>query len=114
MPTPRLGETFKRAAVRLATLAQGDVQAKAAPAALASAGVAGATTPGGLLTREDARRAIKDVIRVIERLEPSHPAPLLLKRAERLLGMGFFEIIKDMAPNALSDIERIAGTEASE
>ena len=66
-------------------------------------------TLGDLRSREDARRTIQNVISFIERLEPGHPAPLLLKRADRLLGMDFRDIIKDMAPDALKDIELIAG-----
>ena len=68
-------------------------------------------TRGELQSREDARRSIQEVIRFLERVEPSHPAPLLLKRADRLLGLSFFEIIKDMAPGAVTDIERLAGIE---
>lgn len=65
---------------------------------------------GGLQSREDARRVILEVSRFIERTEPSHPAPLFLKRAERLLGAkNFFAIVRDMTPDALSELERITG-----
>lgn len=118
LPAPRVADTFGRAASRVSTFA-GDGAAAAGraqtepstdSASVASQGVKG---EGGLRSRDDARRAIQDVIRLIERLEPGHPAPLLLKRAYRLIGMNFFDIIKDMAPNAMSDIERIVGTEPS-
>jgi type VI secretion system protein ImpA len=46
----------------------------------------------------------------LEQTEPGHPAPLFLKRAERLLGLkDFFAIISDMAPDALSEMEKITG-----
>jgi len=64
-------------------------------------------------SREDARRILQDVIRFMEALEPGHPAPLLLKRADRLLGMSFVEIIRDIAPAALSEVEKLAGAAAS-
>lgn len=116
LSSPKLAETFKRAASRVGAFA-GD--GSVADTLLASSADAvslaghGLRTEGGLRSREDARRTIQDVILLIEKLEPGHPAPLLLKRAHRLLGMSFFDIIKDMAPNAMADIERIAGTEPS-
>jgi len=65
---------------------------------------------GALQSRDDARRLILEISRFLEQTEPGHPAPLFLKRAERLLGLkDFFAIISDMAPDALSEMERITG-----
>ena len=65
---------------------------------------------GALQSREDARKIILEVCNFLERTEPSHPAPYFLKRAERLLGAkDFFVILRDMAPDALAEIERITG-----
>lgn len=47
------------------------------------------------------------------RCEPSSPVPLLLKRAKRLVFMDFIEIIKDLAPDGLSQVELIRGQESS-
>lgn len=111
LAAPRLAEPFKRASARLAAFV-GEVDPQAAsPDDSEIGGGHRVKVETGLRSREDARRTIQDVILLIEKLEPGHPAPLLLKRAYRLLGMSFFDIIKDMAPNAMSDIERIAGTE---
>ena len=113
LAAPRLADTFRRATARIGAFAgEGDAQAALANDPRIGGGQDGKVDIG-LRSREDARRTIQDVILLIERLEPGHPAPLLLKRAHRLLGMSFFDIIKDMAPNAMSDIERIAGTEPS-
>ena len=65
---------------------------------------------GALRSREDARRIILEICKFLEVTEPGHPAPFFLRRAERLLGAkDFFEIMRDMAPDALSEIERITG-----
>lgn len=70
---------------------------------------------GALRTREDARRLILQISRFLEETEPSHPAPFFLKRAERLLGAkDFFAIMRDMAPDALAEMERITGHRESE
>lgn len=60
-------------------------------------------------TREDALMMIDKVIAYFERNEPTNPAPLLIKRARRLVSMNFVDIIKDMAPDSLKQIETIAG-----
>ena len=45
----------------------------------------------------------------LERTEPSNPAPLLIKRALRLLDRSFIDIIQDLAPESFEQIERLAG-----
>lgn len=120
MSTPRLASTFRRAASRIEDFVGGvatddkPTSSGVTVQALSSPDGGATLRSGGLQSREDAQRQLRDLIRFLEKIDPSHPAPLLLKRADRLLGMSFFEIIKDMAPNALSDIERIVGAEPSE
>ena len=60
-------------------------------------------------TREEALLMIDKLITYFERNEPTNPAPLLIKRARRLVSMSFVDIIKDMAPESLKQIETIAG-----
>ena len=45
----------------------------------------------------------------IERNEPSSPAPLLIQRAQRLMTKNFMEIIRDLVPQGLGQIETLAG-----
>jgi type VI secretion system protein ImpA len=65
--------------------------------------------PGGLRTRRDALRMLDSVCEFLERSEPSNPAPLLIRRAQRLIGSGFLDIMRDMAPESLGHIEIITG-----
>lgn len=69
---------------------------------------------GEIRSREDALRMIDKVIDYFERNEPTNPAPLLIKRARRLVSMNFVDIIKDMAPDSLKQIESIAGPRVNE
>jgi type VI secretion system protein ImpA len=83
--------------------------------AFAEAGAAtGATTanrqPGTINSREDASRALERVCEWIERNEPSNPAPLLIRRAQRLMSKSFIDIIRDLAPEGVAEIEKLAGT----
>jgi type VI secretion system protein ImpA len=68
-----------------------------------------AGAPGKLRSRADARRQLESVCDFLERTEPSHPAPLLIRRAARLLDLSFIDIIRDIAPNAAGEIEHLGG-----
>jgi type VI secretion system protein ImpA len=65
--------------------------------------------PGQIASRDDAIRMLDRVCEWIERNEPSHPAPLLIRRAKRLMSKSFFEIIRDLAPDGMDSVEKIAG-----
>lgn len=67
------------------------------------------TVAGEILSREDAMRALDSVCKFYERTEPGNPAPLLIRRAQRLINKSFVEIIQDMAPDSMSQIRNIAG-----
>lgn len=64
---------------------------------------------GSLRTRADAARELERIAAWIEQHEPSNPAPLLIRRAQRLMNMSFIEIIRDMASAGLDQVETIAG-----
>ncbi len=73
-------------------------------------GAAGAdTSTGGMRSRADAARLLGTVCDWLEANEPGHPAPLLVRRAQRLLDMSFIEIIRDMVPESADAVERLAG-----
>ena len=74
-------------------------------------GEARARPPGQIATREDAIRVLENVCKFIEQTEPSNPAPLLIRRAQRLMSRSFVEIIQDLAPESLEQIQKLAGLE---
>jgi len=65
--------------------------------------------PGQVNTREDVVRALEQIIAYYERNEPSHPLPIVMKRAKRMVTMSFLEIMKDVAPEAMSQAELLRG-----
>ena len=65
---------------------------------------------GAIGSRADALRALDRVCEWIERNEPTNPAPLLIRRSQRLMTKTFLEIIRDLAPQGVTDIEKLAGT----
>jgi type VI secretion system protein ImpA len=65
--------------------------------------------PGELRTREDAIRALERVCDFLERTEPTNPAPLFIRRAQRLMGMNFVDIVRELVPDSMSQLENLAG-----
>ena len=68
-----------------------------------------ASAPGTIASREDAVTALERVCDWLERNEPSNPAPLLIRRAQRLMSKNFLEIIRDLMPEGLDSVEKLAG-----
>jgi type VI secretion system protein ImpA len=75
-----------------------------------STGTVSRGAPGSLQTREDVVRSLDRACDWLERNEPTNPAPLLIRRAQRLMGKSLLEIIRDLAPAGIDQIENIAGT----
>jgi type VI secretion system protein ImpA len=69
----------------------------------------GGATRGEISTRQDALQMLDKVILFLERTEPGNPAPLLIQRAKRLVGVSFMDIMNDLAPDALGSIQNITG-----
>ncbi len=68
--------------------------------------------PGGsalVQNREDARRALDRVCEYLERNEPSNPASLFARRAQRLLSMPFLDIMRELSPDSMSHLEMLTG-----
>jgi len=64
--------------------------------------------------RADALRLLDLVVEFYQRSEPSSPLPLLISRARRLAEMDFMEILRDLAPDGVTQAERIAGVSSSD
>ena len=69
---------------------------------------------GEIQSRQDALQMLDRVIRYLEQSEPGNPAPLLIERAKKLIGVSFLEIMANLAPNAMDTIETVTGKRASE
>jgi type VI secretion system protein ImpA len=81
--------------------------------ASADVGMAGAAA-GELRSREDARRQLIAVAEFLERTEPTNPAPLLVRRAARLMGLGFLDILRELAPDSLGTVQNVTGEPGSD
>lgn len=50
------------------------------------------------------------VAEFLENSEPTNPAPLLIRRSVRLMQMGFIDIVRELSPESIAQIENITGT----
>jgi type VI secretion system protein ImpA len=64
---------------------------------------------GKIRSSNDVLRRIDEICEYFERNEPSSPVPILLKRARRLVGMNFSDVLKNIAPGAMSDLQTLVG-----
>ena len=69
----------------------------------------GPALSGEIRSREDVVRAIDKICAYYARFEPTSPLPLLLDRCKRLVSSSFLDIIRDLAPDSVSQVERLAG-----
>jgi type VI secretion system protein ImpA len=69
---------------------------------------------GEIASREDVVRALDKICAYYARHEPSSPLPLLLERCKRLVSMSFMDIVRDIVPDAMSQLELIAGKSSEE
>jgi type VI secretion system protein ImpA len=69
---------------------------------------------GVIQSRDDARRALDRVCEYLERTEPSNPASLFARRAQRLLNMPFLDIMRELSPDSISHLEMLTGSQSQQ
>jgi len=61
---------------------------------------------------DDVIRRLDEICEYYARVEPSSPLPVLLKRARRLVGKSFADVLRDIAPGGLSELQVLAGPDS--
>lgn len=87
---------------------------------------AGGDTPGGtggpaisaasgaIRSRGDVLVLIDKICEYLERTEPTNPSSLLMRRAKRMMQMNFLELVTEMAPDGLSQVQVVFGPQESD
>lgn len=99
------------------TLARRSPAAAAAVAADSGDGAAGnSASPqanfalaGEIGSREDVLRTLDKIVAYYARYEPSSPIPLFIERCKRLVTMNFKDIVKELVPDAMRQVEVLTG-----
>jgi type VI secretion system protein ImpA len=97
------------------------ILARRSPAAAGAASEAGdglGTVTGGasvagfsgqIRSREEVVKALEAISDYYARQEPSSPIPLLVERCKRLVRMGFMDIVRELVPEGVRQIEALSG-----
>lgn len=64
---------------------------------------------GSISSREEVVKAIDMIMAYYARYEPSNPVPLFMARCKRLVMMSFVDIVKELVPEALKQVEALKG-----
>ncbi|NOQ13551.1 MAG: type VI secretion system protein TssA [Methyloprofundus sp.] len=64
----------------------------------------------GINSDQDVIKALTLISEHYKKNEPSSPIPLLLERVSRLVGKDFMEVLQDMAPNGVEQVEFLRGS----
>lgn len=77
------------------------------PGALGASVVA--SSDGEIRSRDDVLRTLGRISAYYQKHEPSSPIPLFIERCKRLVAMSFVEIMRELAPDGIKQIETLAG-----
>jgi type VI secretion system protein ImpA len=77
-------------------------------------GSRGPSIAGEINSREDVIRVLDKICQYYQRFEPSSPIPMLLLRSKRLVSADFMDIVRDLAPDALAQVENLRGKTETE
>jgi len=103
VPLKKVLQRVAEAARKASGVAEDGAGAEGQPAATTN------RQSGAINSREDVNRVLERVCEWIERNEPTNPAPLLIRRAQRLMSKNFIDIIRDLTPDGVREIEKLAG-----
>jgi type VI secretion system protein ImpA len=62
-----------------------------------------------LTTRDDVERCFDLILAYYQQCEPSSPVPILINRAKKLVNADFLDIVKDIFPDALDQVQKLGG-----
>ncbi len=97
------------AAAPEASEAEADAPPAAEAGTPAGARAAPAAISGEINGRADVVRMLDKILAYYARSEPSSPVPMLLERAKRLAPKNFFEIMEELAPESMGQLNVIRG-----
>ena len=64
---------------------------------------------GEIAGPDDVMRRLEEICAYYARNEPSSPVPMLLRRAQRLVGCDVLALMKELAPGGIDELQRVTG-----
>ncbi|EPH2851457.1 type VI secretion system ImpA family N-terminal domain-containing protein [Serratia nevei] len=81
----------------------------AAPADAEAAEVPATLTGKYIRSRQDVILLLDQVLDYFQNYEPSHPAPILIRRSQKMIGMDFATIVEELLPESLASLNQLSG-----
>ena len=85
------------------------VEAAVAGGEMAPSGTVALSLEGEIRSTGDVVKLLDKICQYYARAEPSSPVPLILRRASRLAGKDFMQIINDLSPDAIPQVRTVTG-----
>ncbi|HYY28244.1 MAG TPA: hypothetical protein VE860_09885, partial [Chthoniobacterales bacterium] len=85
------------------------VSAGTAAAETQTPGTAPLSLEGEIQSTDDVVKLLDKICQYYARAEPSSPVPLILRRASRLAGKDFMQILNDLSPDAIPQVRTVTG-----
>ncbi|MER5127598.1 ImpA family type VI secretion system protein [Serratia marcescens] len=60
-------------------------------------------------SRQDVILLLDQVLDYFQNYEPSHPAPILIRRSQKMIGMDFATIVEELLPESLASLHQLSG-----
>lgn len=60
-------------------------------------------------SRQDVILLLEQVLDYFQNYEPSHPAPILIRRSQKMIGMDFATIVEELLPESLASLNQLSG-----
>ncbi|HEY4185936.1 MAG TPA: type VI secretion system protein TssA [Polyangia bacterium] len=70
---------------------------------------AGLSFSGGISSRDDVLKALDGIAAYYAKYEPANPIPIFMARCKRLVMMDFIDIVRELVPDALTQVEALQG-----
>lgn len=64
---------------------------------------------GKIRSRQDVILLLDKIIDYFKTYEPSHPAPIFIRRSQKMIGMEFEEIVQELMPDAMGTLASFVG-----
>ncbi|WP_274865677.1 ImpA family type VI secretion system protein [Serratia marcescens] len=102
---------LKQFSRQLASLEQQELPAERDDAELDSPDAdAPVAMPGKYIrSRQDVILLLDQVLDYFQNYEPSHPAPILIRRSQKMIGMDFATIVEELLPESLASLNQLSG-----
>lgn len=81
----------------------------AAPADAEAAEVPATLHGKYIRSRQDVILLLDQVLDYFQNYEPSHPAPILIRRSQKMIGMDFATIVEELLPESLASLNQLSG-----